>query len=154
MANDTPSQHGWTGFVAAVKTELGLLTVVVLVVGASFSVASRMPGVSSALLIVAFLSVVSVVIIIAGVLLFYRARTARIDKLAPNKTLAQHLGEEIFQAYDGAIANLLPREQQEAYDTLVAYLTSSKLFGKDERGFVKVLVEAVIHRARQHSRIR
>jgi hypothetical protein len=155
VANEMPPQHGWAAIIGAVGTELGLLTLVVLVLGAAFAVASRIPGVSSEFLIVAFLSLVGVVIVIAGVLLLYRARTARLETLAANKTLALHLGEEIFLAFDGAIANGPLEEQQEAYVTFHDVLTSSQLFEKeDERVFVTVLVDAVFHRAKQRSRIK
>jgi len=60
-----------------VKTELGLLALVVLVVGSFFVAASGKPGVQLSLLIEALVSVVVLVILIAGLLLFYRALTSR-----------------------------------------------------------------------------
>jgi hypothetical protein len=153
MADDQERQRGWAAILSAVKTELALLALVILVVGVFFGAVSRRPEVQSGQLIGAFTSIVALVIVIAGLRLVLQARSSYMAKLTENKRFAQLLGEEIFNAYEGSMKNLLPRDQEEAYQTLHDYVTSSPNFESTaERDFARGLVDTVMRRAKQKVR--
>jgi hypothetical protein len=139
---------GLASVISAVKTELALLALVVLVAGFFFQVVSGKPGVELSLVIKTFALIFGLVIVIAGLLLFYRARRTYDENLKQNRNFARCLGEEIFKAYLGSFGNLLPGEREEAYRILYSYVTSSTHFESDaEKEFAKQLVETVMHNA-------
>src|SRR6266853_2342409 len=107
--------RGWASVISSVKTELGLLALVLLVVGAFFSSVTGKPAADLGLVIKAFALIILAVIALAGVLLFYRERRAQLESLKQNRHFATLLGEETFKAYEGAIENLLPSDRKAAY---------------------------------------
>lgn len=141
------SKH-WASIVSSVRTELGLLALVLLVVGAFFAVVSGRSGVQLTLLVEEFGIIIGLVIIIAGSLLIYRAHKSSAVDLEQNRHFARCLGEEIFKAYRGVVFNALPKEQAGAYQDLHDYMTSSRLFASaGEKAFIRELTETVIYNA-------
>lgn len=145
MPNDV---KGWASVISSVKTELGLLALVLLVVGAFFAFVSGKSGADLGLVVKAFVLIILLVIILAGVLLFYRERRVHNESLKQNRHFATLLGAETYHAYSGAIEDLLSGEQEQAYRDFYDIMSSSRLFeSAAEKAFVKELIDTVRHNA-------
>ncbi len=150
MLDDT---KGWPSVISSVKTELGLLALVLLVVGAFFAFVSGKSGGNVSLVVTAFVLIILTVIALAGMLLFYRERRGHNESLRNNRHFATLIGEETFKAYRGSIEDLLPGEQKEAYQNFYDYMSSSRLFESTaEKAFVKALIDTVKHNAEMTER--
>lgn len=154
FSNMSSDDQGWAKILPLVKTELALLALIVLVVGAFFGTMAIQPGVEKATLVAAFSSIVVLLIVVAGAVLVYRTRTTYLERVARHRNFARGLGEEIYKAVDGAIQNSLPTEQEEAYETLYDYVTTSRYIESNaERLFVTELVETVMRNAGLRSKV-
>ena len=138
--------------IAAVKTELTFLTVVVLIAGGFFIAVAEGRGPQQPIVIWAFALIVSLLVLMVGGRFVYQARRSYIENVNENTSFARVLGEEIYWVLEGSIQNLTIKDQQQCYATLVEAVPKSKHFHSDaQKDFSIALVEIIEERSKKRA---
>lgn len=142
-------QRSWAKIISAVKTEWGLLALVVLVLGAFFGEVALSSQSHLQLVVILFGSIIAIVILVIGLERFSQARRAHRELMSEN--FARGLGEEIYAVFGGAIQNLVVKKERiEPYELLRGAVVNSKHVQTDaEKRFATALIDIVIYRAEQ-----
>jgi hypothetical protein len=135
----------------AIKTPLGFFSLIVIVIESLLGgLALASSGTDRTFLIY----------VIPGILVLLILLVAAIGVLRPEalwgkrysaleESFATGLGEELYNALDGALGNLEEMAREEAYDVLREIITSSpQARSRTTRKFCQVLAETIIRRAK------
>src|SRR5260370_39631863 len=111
-------EEGRTKIISAITSDLRFFALVILVVESFLGAMALKSGSQQTPLIIAFVSVLVLIIVLVGGRRLYDSRRAYTDSLNRNESFARGLGEEIYTAFDGALKNLPDSEREEAYEML------------------------------------
>jgi len=138
--------------VAAVKSELAFLTVVVVIAGGFFIAVAEGKGPQQPIVIWAFALIVALLVVMVGGRFVYQSRRSYFENVSENTSFAHALGEEIYWVLEGSIQNLTAKDQQQCYATLVEAVPNSKHFHSDaQKEFSIALVEIIEERAKKRA---
>jgi hypothetical protein len=136
--------------VEAIKTPLGFFSVTILVVEALFGgLALASSGADRTFLLYSIVGILVLLVLLVAVIAVWRPEALWGKRYsALEESFATGLGEEIYQALDGHLANLEELAREQAYELLrVTITTSPYARSRPTRRFCQVLVGAIIRRA-------